>query len=56
MTAIQKETSVFVYGSGNRFSFSVSGELKGYASNTASVKRGNIVFIYNNSGKLIGSR
>lgn len=54
-TAIQKGSSVYVYGNGNRMLFVKSGDLYGYTSTSVSVKHGNTVYTYNERGSLIGS-
>lgn len=55
ITAIQRGTVVYVYGKGNSLLFSLNGELRGYTSNSVSVKRGPTINVYNEHGSLISS-
>ena len=45
-TCVQKGSSVYVYGSGNRCLFVESGTLVGYTGNSVSVKKGSSVYTY----------
>lgn len=55
VTAVQKGNIVYVYGTGNRVLFSQSGELHGYTSSSVSVKKGNMIYTYNERGSTISS-
>ena len=55
ITAIQRGTVVYVYGKCNSLLFSLNGELRGYTSNSVSVKRGPTINVYNEHGSLISS-
>lgn len=55
VTAVQKGKLVYVYGVGNRVLFSQYGELHGYTSGSVSVKKGNLIYTYNERGVVISS-
>lgn len=56
ITAVQKGNFVYVYGTGNRTLFSKIGELHGYTSNSVSIKKGNLIYTYNERGIQIAVR
>lgn len=55
VTAVQKGKLVYVYGAGNRVLFSQYGELHGYTSSSVSVKKGNLIYTYNERGVVIST-
>ena len=55
VTAIQKGSSVYVYGDGNRVLFVQNGELHGYTGGSVSVKKGNVIYTYNERGSVIST-
>ena len=52
-TAVQKGSSVYVYGERNQVLFTKSGTLMGYTGSTVSVKNGSSVYTYNEKGAVI---
>lgn len=54
-TAVQRGSTVYVYGNGNRLLFTKSGDLYGYTSSSVSVKHGSTVYTYNERGALMGT-
>ena len=55
ITAIQKGSTVYVYGEHNRLLFTKSGDLHGYTGSSVSVKKGNTVYTYNDRGSLVST-
>lgn len=55
ITAVQKGSTVYVYGEHNRLLFTKSGELHGYTGSSVSVKKGNTVYTYNDRGSLVST-
>ncbi len=55
VTAVQKGTSVYVYGERSHLLFNKSGKLYGYTGNSVSVKNGNTVYTYNERGTLVST-
>lgn len=53
ITAVQKGSTVYVYGEHNRLMFIKSGELHGYTGSSVSIKKGNTVYTYNERGSLV---
>lgn len=52
-TAVQNGNCVYVYSMTNTLLCALSGTLTGFTSNTVSVKQGDIVFVYDASGRVI---
>ena len=46
VSAVQKGAIVFVYGAGNRILMQMHGILMGYTANSVSIKKGTIVWDY----------
>lgn len=55
VTAIQKGTTVYVYGAGNRLLFTQGGTLQGYTSGSVSIRRGNTIYTYSDRNSLIST-
>lgn len=55
VTAVQKGSTVYIYGERNRLLFTQSGELHGYTGSSVSVKKGNTVYTYNDRGSLVST-
>jgi hypothetical protein len=61
VTAVQRESQVYVYGAGQRQLCSVyagtgpNDGLKGYTSSTVSVRRGNNIYVYDAQGRQVSS-
>ena len=61
VTAVQRGSQVYVYGTGQRqlcAVFAGNGPddgLKGYTSSTVSVRRGSQIYVYDNKGRQISS-
>lgn len=56
MLAQERGSFVYVYDENNRHLFTKSGELHGYTSNSVTVKRGSVLYTYNEKGLQISSR
>lgn len=54
--AVQRGGLVSVVGSKNRQLFSKSGDLHGYTGSSVSIKRGNVIYTYNDRGGQIGAK
>ncbi len=61
VTAVQRGSQVYVYGTGQRQLCSVyagtgpNDGLKGYTSSTVSVRRGSTIYVYNAKGQQVSS-
>ena len=55
ITAIQKGSTVYIYGEHNRLLFTKNGDLHGYTGSSVSVKKGNTVYTYNDRGSLVST-
>ena len=45
----------YIYGERNRLLFTQSGELHGYTGSSVSIKKGNMIYSYNERGSLIST-
>ena len=55
-TAIQKGTTVYVYGERNNTLFTQIGELRGYTGSTVSISKNGTVYTYGERGNLISTQ
>lgn len=55
VTAVQKGGFVEVYGEGNRILFSKHGDLQGYTGSNVSIREGNYIYVYNQTGAMVSS-
>lgn len=53
--AVQQGNTVVVKGDRNRLLFTKAGTLVGFTGSTVSVKRGNMVYTFDEKGRLLGS-